>query len=40
MKKVRFCWNCFGLEPCWCNNKDYRTTWEIIYKALRKKFEL
>lgn len=32
---VKFCKNCFGLEPCQCGTPEYKETWEFIYWAFK-----
>jgi hypothetical protein len=33
---VKFCKNCFGLEPCLCGNPDYIKTWDFVYWVFKK----
>ena len=33
---VKYCKNCFGLDPCWCKKSDYISTWEFVYKAFKR----
>lgn len=30
---VKFCKNCYGLEPCLCGNPEYIKTWDFVYWA-------
>ena len=32
---VSFCKNCKGLEPCWCDKKEYIKAWEFVYWAFK-----
>lgn len=32
---VRYCNNCFGLEPCLCGHPDYTKTWDFVYWAFK-----
>lgn len=31
---VKYCVNCLGLYPCWCNNPSYVETWRFVYEAM------
>ena len=35
LKKVRYCSHCLGLEPCWCGNPEYISTWDFVYNAFK-----
>lgn len=34
-EEIKYCKNCFGYEPCLCNNKEYIKTWKFVYDAFR-----
>ena len=31
---IKVCWNCWGKEPCLCNNKEYKEMWDFVYEAI------
>jgi hypothetical protein len=33
---VKFCKNCYGLEPCLCEKHDYIKTWDFVYWLFKK----
>ena len=33
---VSYCKNCFGLEPCLCDKKEYVKTWDFVYWVFKK----
>ena len=28
---IKYCKNCFGVEPCLCKEHDYIKTWNFVY---------
>ena len=36
METIKYCVNCFGTYPCWCQNKKYVKTWKFIYEAIKR----
>lgn len=33
---IRYCKNCFGFEPCLCDEHDYVKTWDFVYWAFKR----
>ena len=32
--EILYCKNCFGYEPCFCENKEYVKTWRFVYELM------
>lgn len=33
---IKFCKNCYGANPCWCDKHDYVKTWDFVYWAFKR----
>ena len=33
---VKYCKNCYGLEPCMCGKPEYIKTWDFVYWVFKK----